>query len=50
MYILCTGVTHGGVMSPATTWQTRTVLPYLSTAWCMESKTCRNFARSQDVM
>jgi hypothetical protein len=25
------------------------VLPFISTATCMDSKYCRNFARSQDV-
>lgn len=44
------GVTHGGVMSPPTTWQTSLVLPFITTASCMGSKFCRNFARSQDVM
>jgi hypothetical protein len=41
---------HGGVMSPPTTWQTKLVLPYISTATCMESKMCREFSRNQDVM
>jgi hypothetical protein len=36
-------------MSPPTTWQTSMVLPFISTATCMDSKYCRNFARSQDV-
>jgi hypothetical protein len=44
------GVIHGGVMSPPTTWQTKLVLPYISTATCMDSKMCREFSRNQDVL
>jgi len=48
--LLTTGVTHGGTMSPSTGYYQQLVLPYVSSAYCMESKFCRGFARNQDVM
>eukprot|EP00598_Pedospumella_elongata_P014472 CAMPEP_0185013308 /NCGR_PEP_ID=MMETSP1098-20130426/98741_1 /TAXON_ID=89044 /ORGANISM="Spumella elongata, Strain CCAP 955/1" /LENGTH=746 /DNA_ID=CAMNT_0027542375 /DNA_START=128 /DNA_END=2368 /DNA_ORIENTATION=- len=44
------GVTHGGTMSPSTGYYQQLVLPYVSSAYCMESKFCRGFARNQDVI
>lgn len=37
-------------MSPATAYYQQLVLPFVTTAWCMESKFCRGFARDQDVL
>jgi len=44
------GITHGGVMSPPLSWDRRIVLPLVTTSWCMLSKTCRNYARGDDVI
>lgn len=43
------GVHHYGVMSPPLVWYSRYILHLASTKWCMNSKTCRGYARSSDV-
>jgi len=44
------GITHGGVMSPPISWDRRLLLRLVTTNWCMLSKTCRNYARGDDVI
>jgi hypothetical protein len=44
------GIVHSGVMSPATLWHTEFFLSFIKTSTCMRSKTCRGYARNQDVM
>ena len=44
------GIIHGGVMSPALSWDRKLLLKLVTTEWCMLSKTCRNYARGDDVL
>lgn len=44
------GITHGGVMSPPLSWDRSLLLRVVTTNWCMLSKTCRNYARGDNVL
>ena len=44
------GVMHGKVMSPPTRWDTSLILRHLETSTCFKYKSCRSYARSQDVV
>lgn len=43
------GVHHYGVMSPPLSWDRKWTLPLITTQTCMESKECRNYARTDNV-
>ena len=43
------GILHSCVMSPPQSWWNSVLLKGVPTAYCMLTKTCREFARSDDV-
>jgi hypothetical protein len=43
------GVIHGGVMSPPLRWHSWLLLSLVPTKWCMDFKTCREYARGDNV-
>ena len=44
------GVMHGKVMSRPTRWDTSLILRHLETSTCFKYKSCRSYARNQDVV
>jgi hypothetical protein len=46
---LLLGIHHACVMSPPQSWMNAVVLKGVPTATCMLTKTCREFARGDDV-